>query len=446
MKRIHIPLALLGPLLFLTSCAKDDVSYSPITEENELRALLEARYGSLDSLIMPESGDFTTIPADPKNPITLEKVVLGKLLFHETGLALNPTKPQGLNTYSCASCHHAAAAFQSGSKQGIGEGGVGFGLLGESRVMSMEYEDTTIDVQPIRSPTILNAAFQDVMLWNGQFGATKSNLGTETEWTEGTPKETNNLGFEGLETQAIAGLEVHRLRCDPDMVKNSGYKPLFDAAYPAIPESERYSKLNAALAIAAYERTVMANQAPFQEWLRGVPNSLSANEIKGALLFYGKGECYQCHSGPGLNGMDFHALGMKDLEGADVHGNVDKDTRKGRGGFTKNPEDEYRFKTPTLYNLRNLRFLGHGASFSSIRDVIVYKNKAVSENVLVPANKLSPFFAPLNLSETEIDQLTAFVEKGLYDPNLHRYVPESLPTGNCFPVADDQAKADLGCN
>lgn len=446
MKRTISYLALFGTFLLATSCINDDSSYVTVTETRELQELLVQRYGSLDDLTLPQSTDLSKIPSDPKNPLTAEKIHLGKFLFHETGLALNPKQVQGMNTYSCASCHHSKAGFQSGLKQGIGEGGTGFGLFGEARLLMEGYDETTIDVQPIRSPTILNTAYQDVMLWNGQFGATKSNIGTEGEWTPDTPKAVNSMGFEGLETQAIAGLEVHRLKCAPEMVENSAYKELFDAAYPEVPNNERYSQQNAALAIAAYERTVLANEAPFQRWLRGEADALNEMEVKGALLFYGKGECYKCHSGPGLNSIGFHALGMNDLEGSSVHGSVDEATKKGRGGFTNNPDDNFTFKTPTLYNLKDVRFLGHGGSFSNVRDIIAYKNLAVAENNNVPTENLSPLFKPLHLSETEIDQLTAFIENGLYDASLSRYVPETLPTGRCFPVADEQSKGELGCN
>ena len=59
---------------------------------------------------------------------------------------------------------------------------------------------------------------------------------------------------------------------------------------------------------------------------------------------------------------------------------------------------------------------------------------------------LSEQFVPLNLTELEIDLLTSFVENALYDPELTRYIPESLPSGNCFPNADYQSVMDMGCN
>ena len=429
------------------SCAKDeDLELTKIPDSEILKDQILRIYGSLEGLQMPLENELTLIPSDPKNPLTDEKVLLGKFLFHETGLGENPKKEIGRATYSCASCHQSKAGFQSGLKQGIGEGGIGFGSFGEARVISLDYLPSEIDVQPIRSPTILNTAYQDVMLWNGQFGGVKTNLGTETNWTKGTPKEINNLGFEGLETQAIAGIGVHRLKSLPEMMLNSAYKTYFDAAFPNVVISERYTEHYAGLAIAAYERTVLANQAPFQKWLQGEVNIMGPDELKGAQIFFGKGKCFQCHNGPGLNGMEFHALGMNDFSETDVHQEIDAATKKGRGGFTNNPSDDYKFKTATLYNLKGIKFLGHGGSFASIQEVIKYKNEGIVENVEMNEVNLSPLFVPLGLNEIEIQQLTAFVENSLYDPNLERYVPEILPTGNCFPNADIQSKEDMGCN
>ncbi|MBO6607829.1 cytochrome-c peroxidase [Psychroserpens sp.] len=427
------------------SCASDD-NYVDVTPQSELELRLIELYGSKDAMLLPLSTDFDAIPSDINNPITEAKVALGKLLFHETGLAKNPNMDESMNTYSCASCHHSKAGFQSGVKQGIGEGGIGFGVAGEGRHKNPMYLDSDMDVQPIRSPSVLNAAYQEVMLWNGQFGATGINQGTEANWTIGTPKETNNLGFQGVETQAIAGLDVHRLMIDEAFVNGTDYKDMFDAAFPDIPAEERYTKITAGLAIAAYERTVLPNQSPFQQWMRGDEAALNESEMNGAMLFFDKANCFACHSGPGLNGMDFHAIGMNDLAGNDVVNDVDDATKRGRGGFTGNPLDDYKFKTPQLYNLTDVGFFGHGGSFTSVRAVIEYKNNAVKENTEVSESALSPLFTSLNLTESEIDDIVAFLETGLYDSNLSRYAPDELPSGNCFPNADDESSVDMGCD
>ena len=70
----------------------------------------------------------------------------------------------------------------------------------------------------------------------------------------------------------------------------------------------------AGLAVAAYERTVLANQAPFQAWLRGNTGALTDRQKAGATVFFGKAGCVSCHTGPALNSMAFHAIGMNDLD------------------------------------------------------------------------------------------------------------------------------------
>lgn len=433
-------------LMSVFACSTDDqYEYIPTDTDNDLGQRLRELYGSSDALILPPSEAYNEIGNDPKNPITSAKVALGKLLFHETALAMKPHEDIGRGTYSCASCHHAKAGFQSGLKQGIGEGGMGFGLHGEGRSFSTEYVQEDIDVQPIRSPSILNVAYQDVMLWNGQFGGVGTNAGTEENWALGTPKENNLLGFEGVETQAIAAVSVHRQEMTEDLL-DSGYRELFDSAFPDLPVENRYTHITIGMAVAAYERCVLSNEAPFQLWLKGDQDAMSVQEKEGAQLFFGKANCYECHSGPALNSMAFYALGMDDLQGDGIFLEVDDATRKGRGGFTANPLDNFKFKTPQLYNLKDVEFFGHGGSFGSVREIVAYKNQALAENADVPSSYLSERFVPLNLTEEEIDLITLFLKKSLYDPNLQRYVPDMLPSGNCFPNADSQSRIDLGCD
>lgn len=456
MKKYLLGLFTLGIALNLTSC-KTDIDNNPEASELDIsltNSLETASNGiGKEYYILPESNDFAAIPQDPKNPLSDAKVELGKLLYHETGLGQNPVKLSGMNTYSCASCHHAAAGFQACVAQGMGEGGSGFGAFGESRKPDASYKTSQIDVQPIRSPSILNIAYQELVLWNGQFGATGANAGTESRWHSGVhPIAQNFLGFEGVETQALAGREVHRLVMDKIFMSNVGnYKQLYEKAFdPASFYNPTSLKNNSSLAIAAYERVVLANQSPFQLWLRGNNGAMSEDEKKGAVLFFGKGNCSSCHNGPSLANMEFHAYGMKDLENGQignsmvVNVNPNDVTHLGRGGFTGVDTEKYEFKVPQLYNLKDSPFYGHGASFSSVKEVIMYKNLAKKENDNVPDSYLSSQFKPLNLSSEEIDQLTVFIENALRDPNLTRYVPSKLPSGLGFPNNDKQTRVDLG--
>lgn len=435
-------------LLSLTACTMDPWDspgdYAQQVEYQLAQTIAEV--GGKSAFRFPSVEDIRAIPQDERNPLTLAKIELGKHLFHETGIGRKPRIDEGMYTYSCASCHHAGAGFQAGIAQGIGEGGMGFGLAGETRTANPMYPVDSMDIQPIRSPSALNVAYQEVMLWNGQFGAKGLNEGTEASWADGTPIAVNHLGYEGVEIQAIAGLAVHRLHVDSQVVADIRCQELFDQAFADIPQNERYSNEFAGLAIAAYERTLLAREAPFQRWLAGEEEALDPMEKAGAILFFGKAGCVSCHQGPALNEMNFYALGMNDLEGPGIYGGTTPEaTRLGRGGFTQQPADYYKFKVPQLYNLKDSPFLGHGATFRSVKEVISYKNQAEPENANVPVERLDPQFSALGLTEQEVIQITRFVENGLYDPALERYVPVSNPSGMCFPNGDDRSRQDLGC-
>lgn len=434
-------------LIVLWGCQNMEQDFS-LSPERQLAERIDA-LGGRAAFLLPDETNLDAIPQDPRNPLTAEKVALGQLLFHETGIATEAVTAGGLKTYSCASCHFAGAGFQAGTFQGIGDGGEGFGFNGERRAMATTSDPDSLDVQPIRTPAALNGAYQEAMLWNGQFGATGVNEGTEASWRTGTPIANNFLGFEGLETQAIAGLGVHRLNMTADLAQELGYQGLFDLAFPGVPRSERYSKVYAGLAIAAFERTLLANRAPFQLWLRGNSNALTMEEINGALLFFGKAGCVSCHTGPALNSMSFHALGMADLVDypeTTFGTSIENGENRGRGGFTGNAEEDYRFKVPQLYSLRRSPFYGHGASFQTLRDVVAYKNAAVAENQRVPTTALATSFVSLELTEAEIDDLTTFLRTGLDDASLRRYEPTVLLSGLCFPNNDAATRRDIGCD
>ncbi len=423
---------------------------SQLDDDLEQLLLTEAQGQGLAYYTLPDDHDYDAIPQDPRNPINSFKVLLGKKLFCEPALAVNPKRGAAKHTYSCASCHIPGAGFAAGIKQGIGEGGIGFGTMGEGRIVDVDYLKVELDIQPIKTPSVINSAYNRTSLWNGQFGAVGPNEGTNESWTAGKPTGKNQLGFEGVETQAIAGMDVHRMDVDEEFVLSNYYKDWFDLAFPKVPESKRYSKLNAGLAIAAFERTVIADQAPFQLWLKGDKQAMTDEQKLGAMLFFGKAQCNSCHDGPALNSEEFFALGMNDFEDGDgviINNPADFErSKKGRGGFTKKEEDMFKFKTPQLYGLKTMGFYGHGGSHASIRDIIEYKNKAIPENGIVPSGQLAAEFKPLGLTEKEINQLTAFVEQALHDDKMDRFAPSGVASGMCFPNNDAQSKADMGCN
>lgn len=445
MKRFLLVFAL-GVTLW--ACTNDSLP-DPTDAELERRLEKLAPGEDIGFFILPDSKDYQAIPTGKDNPLTAEKVALGKLLFYETGIARGAMHQQGQGTYSCATCHVPSAGFMPGRVQGIADGGAGFGSNGEGRDQDPIYQDGQLDVQGARPLSLLNVAYVTNTTWSGKFGAHHANEGTEELWgSDHDPiTEINHLGLDGLESQNMEGLDLHRMIVDDYVLDTLGYRSLFDLAFPDFPEEERYSKMATSFAISAYVRTLLPNQAPFQNWLKGNKDALTAAEKRGALLFYDKAGCFRCHKGASLSSVEFHALGVKDLyEAGGVQTGPNDARNLGRGGFTGRTEDMFKFKVPSIYNMGDSPFYFHGSSKRSLREVVEYFNAGIGENPNVPESQLSHFFHPLNLSDQEVDELVQFLETGLRDPNLERYVPGAVLSGNCFPNNDQEARYDLGCN
>ncbi|MDX1685166.1 MAG: cytochrome c peroxidase [Saprospiraceae bacterium] len=434
--------------LILAGCSYETLDYSEVLNK-ELEQRLESVAGSVEHFKLPDHDDYASIPQDPRNPLTEAKVTLGKFLFFETGIGIDASQQSGMETYSCATCHDPKAAFKPAAQQGVADGGFGYGQRGEMRTKNPAYGNFEVDAQAIRPLSVLNVAFVENTFWNGRFGGSGINEGTEASWTEADGTHLNEMGLEGIETQNIEGLHVHRMRMTEDLADQLGYKDLYDEAFPEFDESERYSVMTTSFAISAYIRSLITDKAPFQQWLRGNKLALTDGEIKGALLFFGKARCFTCHQGPGLSAVEFHALGVKDLHQA--HPNplatsADDIRNLGRAGFTGKEEDMFAFKVPQLYNMKDNPFYFHGGSKTSLEEVVDYKSKAESENPNVDNSQLSPKFQPLDLSDKEKKHLLEFLKHGLYDEDLDRYVPKFIMSGNCFPNNDVRSKQELGCN
>jgi cytochrome c peroxidase len=81
----------------------------------------------------------------------------------------------------------------------------------------------------------------------------------------------------------------------------------------------------------------------------------------------------------------------------------------------------------------------------TLEDVVRYFNNGRKQNQRVPDEQLSSYIRPLGLSEEEIIALTRFLENGLKDPDLKRYVPENVLSGMCFPNNDRTSRIDMDC-
>ena len=434
-------------LIMLLSACKHKTT---ISLDEQLNAALSdlSKTGSKSYFIFPASDDYAAIPnQDPHNPITAEKVALGKLLYFETGFGQKSKYAAAMETYSCASCHIPSKGFTPGRLQGVADGGIGFGQDGEGRIQWNIFDEDEVDVQGVRALSMLNLAYVTNTFWSGQFGAIDKNVGTENAWDRKPEFAVNHLGYSGQESQHIVGIDLHRLAVTEKLLDDYGYRSYFDAAFPDVDVEKRYTNETAAFALAAYLRTLFANKAPFQNWLKGDENALTVNQKRGALVFLTKAGCTACHKSPSFNSMEFHRLGVKDMNAhPDAMATSEADDKNlGRGGFTGVPDDMRKFKVPQLYNVGDYATYFHGSSKRTLREVINYKLTAKSENRFVLNKDLSEKFKPVSLTEVEKAQLIDFLANGLRDPDLQRYVPKSLPSGNCSPNNDPFSQVDLGC-
>ncbi len=430
--------------LTMSSCVHESIK----DIDAELITAIESRSpnASVDYFILADETDYANLPnQDPRNPITKEKVDLGRMLFFETGIGQTALYDLCKETYSCATCHVPERAFLPGRFQGIADGAVGFGTLGDNRMVQLGYEENELDAQGTRPLTVMNVAYVTNTLWSGLFGAGGVNEGTEEAWT-GLAK-LNETGFTGLEVQNIENFDLHRMELNEKVLDQYGYRAKFDQAFPDIPIEERYTTQTGSFALSAYLRSLLTTQAPFQEYLKGDYSALTERQKQGAMLFFGKAGCTSCHSGPSFSSMTFHVMGTRDLWEVGGLNTSPVDPRNfGRGGFTGNEEDMFKFKVPQLYNLKDYTHFFHGASKTSLRGVIEFKAKAKSENPLVSDDLLSNQFRALTLTVDEKEALLDFLENGLYDPNMTRHVPEEVLSGNCFPNNDQISKKDMGCD
>jgi len=422
-----------GDGFVLAQNQNDAIPYFSARLKQQVR--LAAPYGQgLEYFTLPESSDLDKIPADPQNPLTPEKVRLGQLLFHETALTINPINPKHWQQGSCSSCHFAEAGFRSNLAQGLGVGGLG---ANKSRHRDPDTPPTEIDKLDILVPSVLNSTYQKVVPWNGRAGVTDINA-KESIIQE---FDINRFQLQGLEAQAIEGLNVHRMGTAA-IAAIPEYQELFAKAFPDRPYvgAEVEDIKRAGLAIAAYNRILLANQAPFQKWLKGDKNTMSAKELRGGIVFFSS-SCVKCHTGPNLAKNEFHAVGFAD------HPNDLSGLNLGRGTVTNKASDDFKFKIPQLYNLVDSSPYGHGASFNTLREVVEYFNHGLPQNFAAKySENLSRMFRPLKLTEKQIDDLTAFLETGLRDPDLSRYTPERLPSGLCFPNNDPLSRKQLNCD
>jgi cytochrome c peroxidase len=282
-----------------------------------------------------------TIPFPKDNPYTVEKAALGKKLYFDTRLS-------AANLLSCASCHSPAYGWGDGQPKGVGHN---MKQLGR------------------RSPTIVNAAFGQIFMWDGRAGSLEEQaLGPIRADVE------MNLPIEQL---------LEKLNGIPE------YAPLFKAVFP----KEGMTPDTIAKAIATYERTVVSGRAPFDKWIEGDTKAISEEAKRGFVLFNTKAGCNECHSGWNFTDDSFHDIG---LASADI----------GRGKQLPTVvKMQHAFKTPGLREIARRGPYMHDGSIPTLEAVMDHYNEGG-----IKRPSLSELMKPLALTKQESADLVAFMK------------------------------------
>ena len=263
-------------------------------------------------------GDSAVIPAD--NPLTKDKVELGRLLFFDKRLSKD-------NTIACASCHLSKFAFTDGLR-------VSAGIRGQKGGRS--------------APVSFNRVFSKGQFWDGR-------AATLEEQSVGPFANPIEHGFANHD-EMIA-----------KMKKIQGYRKLFKEVF-----GEEITIDGVGKAIASFQRTVLSGNSPADRFDQGGDEkAIPASAQKGLLLFREKARCTKCHSGFNFTDEKFHNLGI----GWDTN-TVDL----GRYMVTKNPADIGAFKTPTLREIARSAPYMHDGRFKTLEEVVNFYNQAGVKN------------------------------------------------------------------
>ena len=282
----------------------------------------------------------TTPPELPGNAASAAKVALGKMLYFDPRLSAS-------HTISCNSCHS------------IGLGGA-------------DAEPTSLGHRwqhgGRNAPTVFNAVFNTAQFWDGR--------AKDLEEQAGGPM------VNPLEMASPPAHVAEQLKGIP------GYRDAFAKAFPG--ESDPISLANAQKAIAVFEATLITPNAPFDLFLKGDANALSATQKQGLALFIDKG-CASCHNGVNVGGGMYAPFGVAEKPGAEFLPPADK----GRFMVTKTPSDEYVFKVPTLRNIALTAPYFHTGQAWDLRQAVG----------VMGTSQLG-----VRLTDDEIDKITAFLD------------------------------------
>ncbi len=398
--------------LLLAGCTKEDDTGAEPYEFSETAMERMLRH-EFDGTILADS---TNAVADNSDAARL-----GQYLFFDTELSADGQQ-------SCATCHQPEHGFSD-----------------------PEPLSTAIGTTQRHTPTLINVALNRWFYWDGR---------CDTLWCQAAaPLE--DVNEHGTNRLAVA----HRIHNDEEVA--TAYEALFgdlpdltDAdRFPAnarpYPDDESHPEhvawetmteadqtaatvvfVNAAKAIAAYERTLIQTGSPFDEMLLAFQSgdssggsALSASAKQGASLFFGDGVCWACHSGPGFSNKEFHNIALPEADGIDNESGgrydgiaaLQANPLNSMGSYSddpsdadlkltylvQSPEEIGSYKTPGLRNLLDTAPYMHGGHFATLTEVVQHYNQMDDRPIIGHREEL---LLPLFWTDTQVGQVVAFLE------------------------------------
>jgi len=321
------PTLLLLLLSGLFACSEPETSETPrVTMDAEAYAADQALLSRAQEIFQPLPDSAVSLD----NPLTPEKVSLGKALYFDTRLSKN-------GTISCNSCHLLSGFGADAEPTSTGDGG--------------EKGDRN-------SPTVLNAAFHDMQFWDGRAKDVEEQAGMPVM----NPVEMAIPSKDFLEK---------RLREVPE------YPGLFASAFPG--ETELVTYLNIQRAIAAFERTLIT-PSRFDNFLKGSTAALTAEEKDGLRTFMENG-CITCHRGVGIGGSMLQKFGLQRDYRELTHSVIDDEGRK---VVTGQKGDKDVFKVPGLRNVDGTAPYFHDGSVANLDSSVRIMGRAQLNKDLTP--------------------------------------------------------------
>lgn len=356
-----------------------------------MRRLALMALAALSALPLARAAAETAAPALPA-PLTdadfpqfsTAEVELGQLLFWDPILS-------GNRNIACATCHHPRFGTSDGLSLGMGEGGIGVGPdrvpdpadLPEQRIprnapalwnvgakgFTILFADGRIGVDPSR-PTGFRTPLEDEMV-----KGFASVLSAQTMFPVLSPDEmaghyeendVSTVVRQGRLTGPDGAWSVISAR----VAAIPAYAERFRAVYPEIAAGRPVAFTDISNAIAAYMTfDFRSDGAPFDAWLRGT-GQMEPAAMRGMDLFYGKGGCGTCHSGPLFTDMAFHAMGDPQIGPGKAERFEHHQRDTGRMRVSNNPADAFAFRTPSLRNVTLTAPYGHAGAYASLAEYL----------------------------------------------------------------------------